>query len=150
MINGRLENVEGISLSTFMCAHASCMHSQLVFMRTHTLFMCILSCSSAHTDACPSMRSHAGPYVHIHGTNMHMLALRNSFFVQFDYFSLFFPFFLSNHDSHAPFHLFLQVLPSFTGRGSTDRIPSWYRALMDDAKALVRVASFKPIIHLIP
>ena len=62
----------------------------------------------------------------------------------------FFPFFLSNHDSYALFHLFLQVLPSFTGRGSTSHFSSQYRALMDDIKALVHRVGFEPIISLLP
>ena len=75
---------------------------------------------------------------------------KTHFFVQYNSFSLFSLFSLSNHDSHAPFHPSLQVLPSFTGRGSTSHISSWYRALTKDTKALVHTTNFKLVSRLLP
>lgn len=47
------------------------------------------------------------------------------------------------------FNLFLQILPPFSGWGSTNHITSWYRAITDDMRALVRAASFEPILCLL-
>ena len=40
-------------------------------------------------------------------------------------------------------------MPPFSSRGSTNCIASWYKALTNETKAYIRVASFEPIICLL-
>ena len=83
-------------------------------MRAHALFICTYPCSSVHTDACPSMHTHV-EILSTHTRDLHAYVgtQKLTFFFQFYSFSLIFPFFLSNHDSHAPFHLFFAGVTHF-------------------------------------
>ena len=125
------------------------MRVQVVFMRMHTHFLRMHLCLSfnygrlpQHAHVCRTLRTHTRDLrMHVNVQKPHLLFL----------FLFFFPylFSLTNHDSYAPFHLLLQVLPPFISTGSASLISSWYRVLTKDTMALVHMAGFEPVIHLL-
>ena len=84
--------------------------------------------------------------IHICGPTCTCWYSKSLIFIILSHFS---PISLSNYDFHAIFSSFLQILPSFSGRGSTNLIASWYKAITDNTWALVRAASFEPILRLL-
>jgi len=55
----------------------------------------------------------------------------------------------SSPNDESNLTLFLQVLPLYSGKGSTSRALVWYSILTEDTQGHIHAASFEPIIHLL-
>ena len=64
------------------------------------------------------------------------------------------PISLSHHYFHLIMNLisfsFLQVLPPYSGKRSTNRVLIWYRILIKETRGHIRASGFKLIIRLLP
>ena len=112
----------------------------------HSLFSCVcirvLQFPWTYDLTCVWMSLHTHTW-----TCVHMFALRNPYLTIVASFSLVFS---SDCHSNVLFSSCLQISPPFLGRGSTNCIASWYKALIDDTKAFICVVDFEPIIRLLP
>ena len=122
-----------------MCSQCSCVRIRSLCARIH-----VHQLIRTHVPACARIQDHTYTYTGHTCACLHSKTHFLSSLIIFHSFSRF------SCPIMILMLLFISFCNFFIGRGSTSHIPSWYRALTDNAKALVRVASFKPIIHLIP
>ena len=136
---GWVGNIEEYSLFEFMRAHVLGLGAQLVLMHMCTL-LCVRICVFQF------IWKHNPTHIRICRPVCTCWHLKSLIFIILSHFS---PISLSSYDFHAILSSFLQILPPFSGRGSTNHIASWYKAITDNMRALVRAMGFEPILCLL-
>ena len=122
-----------------VCMHTWLMHTQVPFMRTNP-------CSLVYMDAWSILHMYVASLRTQMRVYMHMLALGNPILIVLTPFSLIF----SSNCNFIALFSFWQTLPTFLGRGSTNRVTKCYRVLTNKTRGHIRATGFELIICLLP